>query len=124
MQARIPARSRPASNLEPYGWLFMRISAIILFAMASFHLFYMHLVLGVDAINFQVIAQRWESPGWRLYDLILLLFGWIHGANGIRGILEDYIHAQDRKVLAQSILYVFVFVLIVLGSYVILTFKP
>jgi succinate dehydrogenase / fumarate reductase, membrane anchor subunit len=117
------ARARPAGNLELYAWFFMRISAIVLFLMAVFHLFYMHIILGVDAIDFELIAQRWQSPGWRLFDLFLLVFGWIHGANGIRVILDDYIHPQGWKVLAKSILYVVAFVLIVLGAYVILSFK-
>ncbi|MGD2205526.1 MAG: succinate dehydrogenase, hydrophobic membrane anchor protein [Anaerolineae bacterium] len=124
MSARNPARPRPASNFELYSWFFMRISAVALFVLATFHLVYMHIVLGVDAINFEVIAQRWQSPGWRLYDLFLLIFGWIHGANGVRIVLDDYIHPQGWKVLAKSILYVVTFILIVLGAYVIFTFKP
>jgi succinate dehydrogenase / fumarate reductase membrane anchor subunit len=123
MQAS-PAHPRPASNLELYGWFFMRVSAIVLFAMATFHLIYMHIILGVDAINFEVIAGRWESPFWRLYDLFLLVFGWLHGTNGLRVILDDYVHPQGWKVLAKSILYVVAFILIVLGAYVIFTFKP
>jgi succinate dehydrogenase / fumarate reductase membrane anchor subunit len=102
----------------------MRVSAVALFVLATFHLIYMHIVLGVDAIDFALIAERWESPGWRLYDLFLLVFGWIHGANGVRIVLDDYVRPQGWKVLAKSILYVVVFVLIVLGSYVIFTFQP
>jgi succinate dehydrogenase / fumarate reductase membrane anchor subunit len=118
-----PARPRPASNFELYSWFFMRVTALALFLMATFHLIYMHIILGLDAINFEVIAQRWQSPGWRLYDLFLLVFGWLHGANGIRIVLDDYIHPQGWRVLAKSILYVLVFILIVLGAYVIFTFK-
>lgn len=123
MTARNLARPRPASNFELYSWFFMRISAVVLFVLATAHLVYMHLVLGVDAIDFQVIAGRWESPFWRIYDLFLLVFGWIHGANGIRTILDDYVHPQGWRVLTKSILYVVAFILIVLGAYVIFTFK-
>jgi succinate dehydrogenase / fumarate reductase membrane anchor subunit len=123
MQARSPARPRPASNFELYSWFFTRVSAVVLFVMATFHLVYMHIVLGVDAIDFALIAQRWESPGWRLYDLFLLVFGWIHGANGMRIVLDDYVRPQGWKVLSKSILYVVAFILIVLGAYVIFTFK-
>jgi succinate dehydrogenase / fumarate reductase membrane anchor subunit len=123
MQARSPARPRPASNFELYSWFFMRISALVLFLMAVFHLVYMHIAIGLDNISFQVIAQRWQSPGWRLFDLFLLTFGWIHGSNGIRIILDDYIHPQGWRVLTKSILYVLTFILIVLGAYVIFTFK-
>jgi succinate dehydrogenase / fumarate reductase, membrane anchor subunit len=123
MQATTPVRPRPTSNFELYSWFFMRVSAITLFVLAVFHLVYMHIILGLDAINFEVIAQRWQSPGWRLYDLFLLVFGWIHGANGMRVVLDDYVRPQGWKVLVKSILYVVTFILIVLGAYVIFTFK-
>ena len=119
-----PARPRPASNFELYSWFFMRISAIVMFLMVGFHLFYMHLIKGVDAIDFALIAQRWESPFWRLYDLIMLTFAWLHCVNGMRVVLDDYIRHQGLRVLVKSVLYVFGFVLIVLGAYVALTFKP
>jgi succinate dehydrogenase / fumarate reductase membrane anchor subunit len=121
MQAA-PARPRPASNFELYSWFFMRITAVVLFVMATFHLIYMHIVLGVDAINFQIVAERWQSPFWRLYDLFLLVFGWLHGSNGVRVVIDDYIRSEGWSILAKSVLYVIVFVLIVLGAYVIFTF--
>ena len=122
MQPRTAARPRPASNFELYSWFFMRISALILFLMAVFHLVYMHIFLGLDAITFDLIAQRWTSPGWRLFDLFLLTFGWIHGTNGMRIIVDDYVHPQGWSVLTKSVLYVLAFILIVLGGYVIFTF--
>jgi succinate dehydrogenase / fumarate reductase membrane anchor subunit len=122
MQAT-PARPRPASNLELYSWFFMRITATVLFVMAVFHLVYMHIVIGVDNITFDVIAQRWQSPGWRLFDLFLLIFGWLHGSNGVRIVIDDYVRSDGWRVLLKSILYVLVFVLIVLGAYVIFTFQ-
>jgi succinate dehydrogenase / fumarate reductase membrane anchor subunit len=123
MQAS-PARPRPASNLELYSWFYMRISAIIMILLVGFHLFYMHVILGVDAIDFDIIAGRWESPFWRLYDLFMLLFAWLHCANGVRIVLDDYVHHQGWRVIAKSMLYIVVFILLVLGAYVIFTFKP
>lgn len=119
-----PARPRPPGNLELFSWFFMRISAVILILLVGFHLFYMHIILGVDAIDFQVIAGRWESPLWRLYDFFMLVFGWLHCTNGVRIIMDDYVHHQGWRVLAKSVLYLFGFVIIVLGGYVVFTFKP
>jgi succinate dehydrogenase / fumarate reductase membrane anchor subunit len=119
-----PARPRPASNLELYSWFFMRISAIVMFVLVGFHLIYMHLVAGVDTIDFAWIAARWESPFWRLYDFFLLLFAWLHATNGVRIVMDDYIRPQGWRVLAKSILYIVVFVVLVLGIYVVFTFKP
>jgi succinate dehydrogenase / fumarate reductase membrane anchor subunit len=101
----------------------MRISAVAMFVLVGFHLFYMHIILGADAIDFDVIAGRWESPFWRLYDFFMLLFAWLHCANGARIVLDDYIHHQGWRVLAKAILYVVVFIILILGAYVVFTFK-
>ncbi len=120
----IPARPRPASNFELYSWWYMRISAIIMVVLVGFHLFYMHIVLGVDAIDFGVISARWESPFWRLYDLFMLVFAWLHCTNGVRIVMDDYVKPLGWRTLLKSLLYLFAFVTIVLGAYVIFTFKP
>ncbi len=118
-----PARPRPTGDFEMYSWWFMRISALMMVALVGIHLFYMHIVLGVDAIDFDVIAARWQSPFWRIYDLFMLVFAWLHGANGLRIVLDDYIHSQAWRTLLKSLLYLLVFLIIVLGAYVIFTFK-
>jgi succinate dehydrogenase / fumarate reductase membrane anchor subunit len=124
MTARSSARPRPASNVELYSWFFMRISAILMVLLVGFHLFYMHLIMGVDTIDFQVIAARWTSPFWRLYDLFMLIFAWLHCTNGVRIVIDDYVRPQGWSVLAKATLYLFAFIIIVLGSYVIFTFRP
>jgi len=123
LKGRPFARPRPAGNLELYAWLFTRVSAVVLLGMALFHLLYMHIALGLDSISFQLIAWRWQNPGWRVFDLFLLAFGWLHGANGMRIILEDYVRPRGWRVLAKVLLYLLTFFLIVLGAYVVLTFK-
>jgi succinate dehydrogenase / fumarate reductase membrane anchor subunit len=123
MQTRPFARPRPTGNLELYAWLFTRVSAVVLLGMALFHLLYMHIALGLDSISFQLIAWRWQNPVWRVFDLFLLVFGWLHGANGMRIILDDYVRPRGWRVLAKVLLYLLTFVLIVLGAYVIFTFK-
>ena len=122
MQARPFARPRPSGSFELYAWLFTRISAVLLAGMAIFHLLYMHLGMGVEAVSWQLIAWRWQNPVWRVFDLFLLIFGWLHGANGMRIILDDYVHAQGWRVMAKWFLYLLVLIIIVLGAYVILTF--
>ena len=77
MQARPFTQPRRTANLERIAWLFTRISAVVLLVMAVFHLLYMHLALGMDSISFQLIAWRWQFPGWRLFDLVLLVFGYL-----------------------------------------------
>jgi succinate dehydrogenase / fumarate reductase membrane anchor subunit len=123
MQTTRFSRPRPTGNLERYAWLFTRISAVVLLAMALFHLLYMHLVMGVEAVSFQLIAWRWQNPVWRVFDLVLLIFGWLHGANGMRIVIDDYVRPRGWRRAAQAGLALLTLVVIVLGAYVVLTFK-
>jgi succinate dehydrogenase / fumarate reductase membrane anchor subunit len=123
MQADSLARPRRTGNLEQMAWLFTRISAVVLLVMALFHLLYMHIAMGIDAVSFQLIAYRWQFLGWRLFDLVLLIFGWLHGANGMRIVIDDYVHSPAGRMVARTLLLVVTVAVIVLGSFVVLTFR-
>lgn len=117
------ARPRPAGNAEAYAWFFMRVSGVVLLFMAVFHLLWMHLVIGVDNIDFQVIAGRWSNPAWRLYDLVLLIFALGHGANGARTVIDDYLPKGLANVAVKWALYVLAAALVLMGAHIILTFQ-
>ncbi|HYN87416.1 MAG TPA: hypothetical protein VER55_02740 [Ardenticatenaceae bacterium] len=115
-----------SSDFELYAWFFMRVSGIILLFIAVFHLLYMHFVVGVTKIDFDVIAQRWTGPAgtfWRTYDMFLLVLSFTHGTNGVRYVLEDYIPGQGLRVLSKTLLYLLFAALMFMGAYVIWTFE-
>ena len=118
------ASLRPESGLELYAWLFMRISGIALLFLALGHLLFMHIIHNVDSIDFRFVAERYATPFWRTYDLLMLWFALIHGVNGIRTVVTDYIGARGWRVVSLASLYVLGFALLTLGSLAILTFHP
>jgi len=113
---------QPRSKFELYAWLFMRISGLVLIFMAVFHFLYMHFYIQVDTINFDVIALRWRSLFWRAYDFALLAFGFSHGMNGLRVVLEDYVPRRARKP-ALALLLLLYLALVFVGAWIIFTFK-
>ncbi len=115
-------RMERSSNFELFAWFFMRVSGIILLFMAMFHLYYMHFVVDVAEIDFLVIARRWQSAGWRTFDLGLLIFSFTHGTNGVRYVIEDYIHHDGMRVAAKTALYLLYVALLGMGAYVIIAF--
>ncbi len=117
-------RPMPQGGFELYAWFFMRISGILLLVLALGHLAIMHLIHNVDTIDFGFVAKRFANPLWKSYDLLMLLLALIHGLNGMRTILDDYIHARGWRILSLSVLYTVGFVFLVVGSLVILTFQP
>lgn len=121
---RSGGRAVPVNTFEVYSWFFMRISGIVLLVVAVFHLLWMHLVIGVDNISFDTVAQRWENPLWRIFYVFLLIFALSHGANGTRWVLHDYITSPGWRIFAKWLLYLIVVIVGAMGAYVILTFQP
>ena len=105
-------------NRERFSWLFMRISGLIMFATVVFHLLYMHMVVGVDNLTFDNINERWTGPfgiWWRIFDASLLFLGLIHGYNGVRWNINDYVHNRFLNLALKGLLYLIGAILIILG---------
>jgi succinate dehydrogenase / fumarate reductase membrane anchor subunit len=115
--------AKPSGSLELYAWFFMRVSGIIMLLIAVFHLLLMHASIRVGNITFDVIADRWQSPFWRVYDFFLLIFALTHGTNGARYVIEDYIHASGWRVTVKAILYTIYVLFLAMGAYIIFTFR-
>ena len=111
-------------NWEMWGWLYMRLSGILLVVLIFGHLLVnLFLGEGVKAIDFAFVAGKLADPFWIVYDMLLLWFGLIHGANGMRTIINDYARGRLRVVLLGALLVATV-ILLVLGSLVLTTFDP
>ncbi len=116
--------ARPESLLEVYSWIFMRVSGVLLVALALGHLAIMHLLNNVDIIDYSFVAQRFVTPLWRTYDFILLWLAMTHGLNGVRIMIDDYLIGRGWRTLALSVLAIVGVVFLTLGSLVIVTFQP
>ncbi|MBL1095487.1 succinate dehydrogenase hydrophobic membrane anchor subunit [Streptomyces coffeae] len=113
------------TNFEMYGWLFMRLSGILLVVLVLGHLL-IQLVLdgGVSKIGFAFVAGRWASPFWQAWDLIMLWLATLHGANGLRTVINDYAERDNTRLWLKGLLYTAAGFTIVLGTLVIFTFDP
>ena len=112
-------------NFEMYGWLFMRLSGIVLVVLVLGHLL-IQLVLdgGVSKIGFAFVAGRWASPFWQVWDLLMLWLAMIHGTNGVRTVINDYASKEGTRLVLKGLLYLAFAVVVVLGTLVVFTFDP
>lgn len=116
---------KPTSGLELYGWLFIRVSGVLLIFLAIGHLVIMHLVDGgVNRINSDFVAQRLANPFWRTYDFLLLALAMAHGTWGMRTVLLDYFHRPIPRLIVLSLLYVVAGTVTVLGALTLFVFQP
>ena len=117
-------RPRPQGGIDLLAWIFMRVSGVVLLLMVLVHLAIMHIINNIEVINYHFVAQRYATPFWRTYDLVMLWLAFIHGLNGVRVMIDDYVGSQGWRVFSLASLYVLGFVFLALGSLVILTFNP
>ena len=116
---------RKGPNLEKWGWIYMRASGVLLIVLIFGHLFVNLMVgEGVHGIDFAFVAGKYATPFWQWWDVLMLWLALIHGANGMRTIVNDYVtHPTTRRVLVWA-LWLAAGFLIVLGTLVVFTFDP
>ena len=126
-QAKPPGagRNRPIRGFELWAWLFMRISGIVLLFLAVGHVLIMHVIdTGVSRVDFEFVALRWESPFWRTWDWALLVLALVHGINGLRIVVQDYVKWPAVRFAVNMVFAVTGFALFVLGTVIVFTFDP
>jgi len=116
---------RRGVNWEKAGWVYMRVSGVILVVLILGHLF-VNLILGegVKGIDFAFVAGKWASPFWQVWDVLMLWLALIHGANGMRTVVNDYATTRGMRGTLKTLIGFSAVALIILGTLVATTFDP
>jgi succinate dehydrogenase / fumarate reductase, membrane anchor subunit len=123
MTSKTTRKVETKSNFERYAYLFMRLSGISLLLLAVGHVMLNLVFNSVHDLSLQVVADRWSTWGWRAYSMLLLIFAVTHGYNGLRNILEDYIHNEKVMKGINIVLVLFVVLTIVWSGIAIMAFE-
>jgi len=98
---------------------------VVLIVLIFGHLFVNLMVgEGVKAIDFGFVGGKWADPFWQWWDVLMLWLALIHGANGMRTIVNDYTSPGLVQKALKGALLLSAVVLIVLGTLVVFTFDP
>lgn len=114
--------ARPALALgrrrtpEARWWLFMRVSGVLLALLVVGHLLDTAIIHDTAAIDASYTAKRWGNPFWRVWDGALLGLGLLHGAHGLRTIVDDHVAHPARRELAVTAISVVAGVLLLLSA--------
>jgi len=101
----------------------MRISGLVLVFLALTHFSLTHIVNDVTDTDARFVAERWDNPLWRLFDWALLVLALLHGLNGLRWIIDDYVRSSAKRAVTKSVLYSVSFALLGYGTLTIVTFS-
>jgi succinate dehydrogenase / fumarate reductase membrane anchor subunit len=118
------ARPVGGSGLESFSWYFMRMSAIGLFFLAILHLVFNHVTTDVSCTSYQLIAVRYANPYWRVYDWLLLTLALLHGLNGLRVVIDDYVRSQAWRVRIEWTMALLGLAFFMVGTVTLITFQP
>ncbi len=117
-QPGVPVRTR--TRPQTIGWVFMRVSGVALLFLALGHFAIQHVINDVHDLSLSFVAARWSGLGWRVYDALLLALALVHGLNGLRVVVDDYVH---RPALNRAFRWAIVIVggaLIIVGSWTLI----
>jgi succinate dehydrogenase / fumarate reductase membrane anchor subunit len=89
-------------------------------------MFIMHVLVELSGgeIDFAFVQSRWGTPFWRIYDFALLVLAFLHGANGARIVIGDYVANRTARSLLIDILLAISGIWLVLGMAIIVFFDP
>jgi succinate dehydrogenase membrane anchor subunit len=118
------AQLRPRQNFETWSWFFMRVSGLALLFLALTHFAVTHIANDVVDTDAAFVARRWDNPLWRLFDWSLLTLALLHGLNGLRYIIDDYVRRPAARAATKALLYTGSLALFAYGTLTIVTFRP
>ena len=116
-------RPSGAGGFETFSWYFFRISGVALIFLALIHLLLNHVTTDVSCTSYQVVGARYSNPFWRLYDWLLLTLALLHGMNGLRVVIDDYVRSRGWRLVLQSTLGLLTLAFFLMGTITLVTFQ-
>ena len=69
-----------------------------------------------------MVLERWNHWPWRLFNIALASFALLHGLNGARYVIEDYVRSPRAQRITKRIVYAVVLLTLAWGVLALLTF--
>lgn len=117
------ARAQAGNNLELAWWVFMRLSGLLLVFLLIGHFYLQNIVINVDKVDYGYVAKQLSQTTWKVYDWLLLSLALLHGTNGTRYVINDYIKNEVTRFWLKALLYAAIFILFLLGSLVLFNYN-
>jgi len=109
-------------NVAPtLGWYLQRITAIFLAFGLLVHFWVLHFVIE-RPVTFVKVQERMLTPGWVIFDLLLLIFAVYHGLNGLWNVIIDYNPPAGLRKFLGWLFFIVGLALVIVGFYALIPF--
>jgi len=105
-----------------FDWLFQRVTGVALAVILGVHFILLH-YLGTGNVTYETAAPRLASPYYKGLQLLFLVLALYHAMNGIKLVIDDYVHNPGCRVVLTSLNWVATIAFFLFGAITILTFK-
>ena len=119
MAAVASSQAGPPLRRDDWGtvsYLFIRGSGVALAFLVIIHFVIQHVINDIYTLDLNFVAHRWSSPGWRIYDALMLTLALAHGLNGSRIVANDYILRPAWNRMVNSAIFAVGLLWIVIGG--------
>lgn len=111
----VDARTQAHTNAELNWWIFMRVSGVVLVFLVLGHIYMTYVQVSEADATFDAVVNKLSQPAWKLYDGLILGLSLLHGANGARYSIEDYVRSRPNRFWVKSLFYALVAAVFVFG---------
>ena len=112
----IDARTQAGSNNELTWWIFMRISGLLLVFLVLGHIYMTFIQVSEADATYDAVVSKLSNPAWKFYDWLILVLAVMHGVNGARYSIEDYVRSRPNRFWVKGVFFSVVGTILVLGT--------
>ena len=110
------ARTQAGSNNELTWWIFMRISGLLLVFLVLGHIYMTFIQVSESDATYDAVVSKLSNPAWKFYDWLILVLAVMHGVNGARYSIEDYVRSRPNRFWVKGVSFSVVGTILVLGT--------
>jgi succinate dehydrogenase hydrophobic anchor subunit len=116
---RYEVLAHPTGGGRLFYYVMVRVTGLVLAVLVLGHFAVTHITTDVAETGTDLIARRWSSALWLLWDWAMLTAAMLHGAAGVWIVIEDYTPDRKKRRRYQRLLVSISALLFVLGLTVI-----
>lgn len=117
------AKNVYSTSSELGWWVFMRVSGLLLIFLVFGHVFFNNIQIDVATVDYAYVAERLSKPWVKIYDTFLLGFAMLHGVNGLRYSIEDYVQRPGARFWTKVVVFSLAAIIFVMGTMTLWAFS-